>query len=109
MRFEKKITVKLNQMDAAIAAVLLAEIAGSLALDALIADKTAEIGGTTNKDSRALADACVNVGQTLSYAIMDAKENRGLQSTMTLARSSALAASAVEAADEVVNAMEADK
>lgn len=109
MRFEKKITVKLNQVDAAIAAVLLAENAGRLALDALIADKTAEVGGTTNKSSRVLADAYINVGLSLSYAIMDAKENRGLQSTMTLARSGALAASAVEAADEVVNAMEAEK
>lgn len=63
MRFENKITVELNETDAAIASVLLAETAVRLALDALLADKTAEIGGTTNKGSRALADAYINVGQ----------------------------------------------
>ena len=62
MRFENKITVELNETDAAIASVLLAETAVRLALDALLADKTAEIGGTTNKGSRALADAYINVG-----------------------------------------------
>lgn len=77
MRLEGKITVKLDQMDAAIAAVLLAETAGRVALDALIADKTAEIGGTTNKGSRALADAYIKVGQALAFAIIDASKNRG--------------------------------
>ena len=57
MRFENKITVELNETDAAIASVLLAETAVRLALDALLADKTAEIGGTTNKDSGARAGA----------------------------------------------------
>lgn len=109
MRFEKKITVELNQVDAAIGAVLLAENAGQLALKALLADRTAEVGGTTNKDNRALADAYIKVGNALTFAIMDDAKNRGLQSTMTLAMSGALAASAVEAADEVVNAMEAEK
>ena len=106
MRFEDKITVELNQLDAAIAAVLLAENAGRLALNALLADKTAEVGGTTNKDSRALADAYIKVGNALTFAIMSEKKNRGLQSTGTLVRSSALTASAVEAAAEVVNAPE---
>lgn len=101
MRFENKITVELNETDAAIASVLLAETAVRLALDALLADKTAEIGGTTNKDSRALADAYINVGQALSFAIMDAKKTRGVASAMTLVRSSALAGAAAAAADEV--------
>lgn len=109
MRFEDKITVKLNETDAAIASVLLAETAVRLALDALLADKTAEIGGTTNKDSRALADAYINVGQALSFAIMDAKKNRGVESTMTLVRSSALAGAAAAAADEAGTATEGGK
>lgn len=109
MRFEDKITVKLNETAAAIASVLLAETAVRLALDALLADKTAEIGGTTNKDSRALADAYINVGQALSFAIMDAKKNRGVESTMTLVRSSALAGATAAAADEVGTATEEGK
>lgn len=109
MRFENKITVELNETDAAIASVLLAETAVRLALDALLADKTAEIGGTTNKGSRALADAYINVGQALSFALMDAKKNRGAESTMTLVRSSALAGAAAAAADEVGTATEEGK
>lgn len=109
MRLEGKITVKLDQMDAAIAAVLLAETAGRVALDALIADKTAEIGGTTNKGSRALADAYIKVGQALAFAIVDASKNRGMQSTMTLARSTALAEAVALAADEVVTETEEGK
>lgn len=109
MRFEDKITVELNQMDAAIAAVLLAENAGQLALKALLADRTAEIGGTTNKDTRALADAYIKVGNALSFAILDAKKNRGVESTMTLMQSTALASAVVDAADEVRTATEADE
>lgn len=107
MRFEDKITVELNQMDAAIAAVLLAENAGQLALKALLADKTAEVGGTTNRGERALADTYINVGNALTFAIMDASENRGLQSTMTLAWSAAMAGAVAEAADKVAPATEA--
>ena len=106
MRFEDKITVELNQTDAAIAAVLLAENAGQLALKALLADRTAEIGGTTNKDTRALADAYIKVGNALSFAILDAKKNRGVESTMTLMQSTALASAVVDAADEVTAAAE---
>lgn len=106
MRFEDKIKVELNQTDAAIAAVLLAENAGQLALKALLADRTAEIGGTTNKDTRALADAYIKVGNALSFAILDAKKNRGVQSTMTLMQSTALASAVVDAADEVATAAE---
>lgn len=109
MRFEDKITVELNQMDAAIAAVLLAENAGKLALNALLADRTAEIGGTTNEDTRALADAYIKVGNALSFAILDAKKNRGVQSTMTLMQSVALESAVVDAADEVRTATEADE
>lgn len=109
MRFEDKITVELNQTDAAMAAVLLAENAGQLALKALLADKTAEVGGTTNKDTRALADAYVKVGTALTLAIMSATENRGLQSTGTLRMSVALAGAVAEVADEVVTATEADE
>lgn len=109
MRFEKKITVELNQTDAAIAAVLLAENAGQLALKALLADRTAEVGGTTNKDSRALADAYIKVGNALTFAIMDEKKNRGIQSTGTVVRSVALAGAAAEAADAVTTAAEADE
>lgn len=109
MRFEDKITVELNQTDAAISAVLLAENAGQLALKALLADRTAEVGGTTNKDTRALADAYIKVGNALTFAIMSATANRGLQSTGTLVRSVALAGAAAEAADEVVTATEADE
>ena len=109
MRFEDKITVKLNQTDAAIASVLLAENAGRLALNALLADKTAGAAGTTNKDARALADAYINVGRALAFAIMDAKKNHGLESTMTLYQNAVLAGAAAEAADEVVTATEADE
>lgn len=109
MRFEDKITVKLNALDAAIASVLLAENAGRLALDALLADKTAEIGGTTNKETRALADAYIKVGLALAFAVMDAPESQGVESTMTLAMSIALAEAAVAAADEVGTAKEADE
>ena len=109
MRFEDKITVELNTLDAAIASVLLAENAGQLALNALLADRTAEIGGETNKGSRALADAYINVGQALAFAIMDAPNSRGVASTMTLARSAALAEAAVTAADEVGTATEEGK
>lgn len=91
MRFENKITVELNETDAAIASVLLAETAVRLALDAL------------------LADAYINVGQALSFALMDAKKNRGVESTMTLVRSSALAGAAAAAADEVGTATEEGK
>ena len=109
MRFEDKITVELNQIDAAMAAVLLAENAGQLALKALLADRTAEVGGTTNKDTRALADAYIKVGNALTFAIMTAKKNPGMQSTGTLLRSVALTGSAAEAADEVGVATEADE
>lgn len=109
MRFENKITVELNQTDAAIAAVLLAENAGRLALNALLADRTAEVGGTTNIDSRALADAYIKVGNALTFAIMSEKKNLGLQSAVTLVRSVALAGAAVQTADEVDNATEDDE
>jgi hypothetical protein len=109
MRFEEKITVELNQMDAAIAAVLLAENAGRLALNALLADRTAEAVGTTNKDTRVLADAYIKVGNALSFAILDAKKNRGVASTMTLMQSTALASAVVDVADEVRTATEADE
>lgn len=106
MNLEKKITVKLDQTDAAIAAVLLAEQAGREALKALLADKTAEIGGTTNRGSRALADSYIKVGNTLAFAIVDERINRGLESTMTLAQSVAMMAAAMQAADEIVAAPE---
>lgn len=109
MRFEKKITVELDQTDAAIAAVLLAENAGREALKALLADKTAEVGGTTNKDSRALAGAYIEVGTALTFAIMSATENRGVQSTGTLHRSVALAGVAAEVAAEVGTETEDDE
>ena len=109
MRLEKKITVELNQVDAAIAAVLLAERGGREALKALLADKTAEVGGTTNKGSRVLADAYIKVGNALTFAIMNEKANRGVESTGSLVRSTALTGAAVQAVDEVVDSMEADK
>lgn len=106
MNLEEKITVKLDQTDAAIAAVLLAEQAGREALKALLADKTAEIGGTTNRDSRAVADSYIKVGNALAFAIVDERTNRGLESTMTLAQSVAMMAAAMQAADEIVAAPE---
>lgn len=106
MRFEDKITVKLNQVDAAIAAVLLAENAGREALKALLADRTAEAAGTTNKDTRALADAYIKVGTALTFAILDAKRNRGVESTTTLMQSTALVSAVVQATDEVVTKTE---
>lgn len=109
MRFKKKITVELGQTDAAIASVLLAENAGRLALKALLADRTAEVGGTTNKDARVLADAYIKVGTALTFAILDEKKNRGVESTMTLMQSAALASAVVQAADEVVTETEADE
>lgn len=108
MRFEKKITVELDQTDAAIAAVLLAENAGREALKALLADKTAEVGGTSNRGERALADSYVKVGNALTFAIMSAKANRGMQSTGTLHRSVALAGVAAEVAAEVSTETEDD-
>lgn len=108
MRFERKITVELNQTDAAMAAVLLAENAGQLALNALLADRTAVTAGTTNKDTRALADSYVKVGNALTFAIMSAKANRGMQSTGTLHRSVALAGVAAEVAAEVSTETEDD-
>lgn len=106
MRFEKKITVELDQTDAAIAAFLLAEHAGREALKALLADKTAEIGGTTNRGERALADSYIKAGNALAFAIVDERANRGLQSTMTLAQSTAMMAAAMQAADAVTEATE---
>ncbi len=108
MRFEKRITVELDQTDAAIAAVLLAENAGREALKALLADKTAKIGGTTNRGERALADSYIKVGNALTRAIMDEKRSQGLQSTGTLTRGTALMADAMQAADAVTEASEAD-
>lgn len=106
MNLKKKIKVELDQTDAAIAAVLLAENAGREALKALLADKTAEIGGTTNRGERALADSYIKVGNALTRAIVDEKTNYGLQSTMTLAQSAATMTAAIQAADEVTEASE---
>ena len=106
MRFEDKITVELDQTDAAMAAVLLAENAGQLALKALLADRTAEAAGTTNKDTRALADAYIKVGTALTFAILDAKRNRGVESTTALMQSTALVSAVVDAADAVTTATE---
>lgn len=98
MRFKNTITVELNQVDAAIAAVLLAERAGTEAFNALLSDETAEIGGTTNRGDRELADSYLRVGNALTFAIMGEKSNQGfLQSTGTLARSTALMADAMRA------------
>lgn len=96
MRLKKKIKVELDQTDAAIAAVLLA-------------DKAAEIGGTTNQEARALADSYIKVGGALTFAIMDEKTNRGLQSTFSLVQASARMADAIKASDEVIAALEAEK
>lgn len=109
MRGKDKITIKMNAMDAALASVLLAENAGRLALDALLADKTAEVGGTTNKDSRALADAYIRVGKALAFAVVDASENRGKKSAMTLAMSALLEEAVIAAEDKVGTAEEADE
>lgn len=109
MRYKDKRTVKVNAMDAALASVLLAENANRLALNALLADKTAEVGGTTNKDSRALADAYIRVGKALAFAVMDAPENRGKKSAMTLAMSALLEEAVTAAADKVGTAEEADE
>lgn len=109
MRFEDKITVKLDQTDAAIASVLLAENAGRLALNALLADKTVEVGGTTNRGERALADSYIKVGNALTRAIMDETANRGLESTFSMASASALMTGAIKASDEVVAAMKEER
>lgn len=97
MRSKNTITVELNQVDAAIAAVLLAERAGTAAFNALLSDETVQIGGTTNRGDRALADAYIRVGNALTLAIMGEKGNQGLQSTGTLASSAALMADAMRA------------
>ena len=109
MNLKKKIKVELDQTDAAIAAVLLAEQAGRQALKALLADKAAEIGGTTNRGARELADSYIKVGGALTFAIMDEKTNRGLQSTFSLVQASARMADAIKASDEVIAALEAEK
>lgn len=109
MRFEKKITVKLDQTDAAIAAVLLAENAGREAIKALLADKTVEVGGTTNRGERALADSYIKVGNALTRAIMDETANHGLESTFSMASASALMTGAIKASDEVVAAMKEER
>lgn len=106
MKLKKKIKVELDQTDAAIAAVLLAEQAGRQALKALLADKAAEIGGTTNRGARALADSYIKVGCALTLEIMAEKTNQELQSTFSLARATARMADAIKASDEVVAAME---
>lgn len=107
MRFEKRITVELDQMDAAFAAVLLAENAGREALKALLADRTVEVGGSTNRRPRAVADSYIRVGNALTRAIADEKNNHGLQSARTLACGTELMADAMEAADAAMKASEA--
>lgn len=97
MRSKNTITVELNQVDAAIAAVLLAERAGTAAFNALISDETVEIGGTTNRGNHALVDAYIRVGNALTFAIMGEKGNQGLQSAGALASSTALMADAMRA------------
>lgn len=97
MRSKNTITVELNQVDAAIAAVLLAERANTAAFNALLSDKTVEIGGTTNRGDRALADSYIRVGNALTLAILAEKGNQGLQSTGVLVRSTALMADAMRA------------
>ena len=106
MSLKKKIKVELDQTDAAIAAVLLAEQAGRQALKALLADKAAEIGGTTNRGARALADSYIKVGCALTLEIMAEKTNQGMQSTFSLARATARMADAIKASDVVLEAME---
>lgn len=106
MNLKKKIKVELDQTDAAIAAVLLAEQAGHQALKALLADKAAEIGGTTNRGARALADSYIKVGCALTFAIMDEKTNRGMQSTFSLVQATARMADAIKASDVILEAME---
>ena len=106
MNIKKKIKVELDQTDAAIAAVLLAEQAGRQALKALLADKAAEIGGTTNRGARALADSYIKVGCALTLEIMAEKTNQGMQSTFSLARATARMADAIKASDVILEAME---
>lgn len=106
MNLKKKIKVELDQTDAAIAAVLLAEQAGRQALKALLADKAAEIGGTTNRGARALADSYIKVGCALTLEIMAEKTNQGMQSTFSLAQASARMADAIKASDVILAAME---
>lgn len=102
MRSKNTITVELNQVDAAIAAVLLAERAGNAAFNALLSDKTVEIGEPTNRGERALADSYLRVGNALTFAILGEKGNQGLQSTGTLDRSTALMADAMRASVAVM-------
>lgn len=109
MRFKNTITVELNKVDAAIAAVLLAERAGTAAFNALLSDETAETGGPTNRGDRALADSYLRVGNALTIAILGKKGNQGLQSTGTLARSTALMADAIRASVEVTAMRETEK
>jgi hypothetical protein len=106
VNIKKKIKVELDQTDAAIAAVLLAEQAGRQALKALLADKAAEIGGTTNRGARALADSYIKVGCALTLEIMAEKTNQGMQSTFSLARATARMADAIKASDVILEAME---
>lgn len=106
MNLKKKIKVELDQTDAAIAAVLLAEQAGRQALKALLADKAAEIGGTTNRGARALADSYIKVGCALTLEIMAEKTNQGMQSTLSLARATARMADAIKASNVILEAME---
>ena len=65
MRSKNTITVELNQVDAAIAAVLLTERAGTAAFNALLSDKTAETGEPTNRGERALADSYLRVRRAI--------------------------------------------
>ena len=109
MNIKKKIKVELDQTDAAIAAVLLAEQAGRQALKALLADKAAEIGGTTNRGARALADSYIKVGCALTLEIMAEKTNQGMQSTFSLARATARMADAIKASDVILEAMEEER
>ena len=82
MKFDP-VAIEMSQLDAAVAAVVLAEYASRQALKALLKDTKAVCGGSTNAEERAMAESCSRASRMLSAALM--KEDRGLQSVESMA------------------------
>lgn len=79
------ISIEMSQIDAAVAAVVLAEYAGRQALQALVKDAQSLVGGTTNAEERALAESCSRASLMLADALME--KDAGVQSAYALKQS----------------------
>lgn len=98
MKFDP-VAIEMSQLDAAVAAVVLAEYASRQALKALLKDTKAVCGGSTNAEERAMAESCSRASRMLSAALM--KEDRGLQSAYAFKQSVESMAAATFVATEV--------